>query len=105
MALREYLILRRPRSGRLEGRTLLIQAGEWVRSVRIGPLMQALAMAQARDILFGKSHREMRRLVVVAAAEHLAAPIQPGQCLAVGQRDVEPNDAGLALEAGIDQFE
>ena len=39
-------------------------------------------------------HREMGDLVVVAAAEHLAVAVDPGERLAVAQRDVEPHRAG-----------
>jgi len=50
--------------------------------------MQALLMAQPRNVGLRELDREMRRLIVVAAAEDLAAPINPRQSLAVGQRDV-----------------
>src|SRR5215470_19814602 len=47
----------------------------------------------------------MNRLVVVAPANHLAAPIQPSQCPAVGQRDVQPNHAVRALKVAIEKLE
>jgi 8-oxo-dGTP pyrophosphatase MutT (NUDIX family) len=34
-----------------------------------------------------------------------AALVYPSECLAVGQRDIEPHDAGIALEPAIDPFE
>ena len=67
--------------------------------------MQALSMAEPRDVVFRQSSRDVRRLIVVAAAQHLAALVYPRQCLAVGQRDIEPHDAGIALEPAIDQLE
>ena len=60
--------------------------------------MQALAVAQARNVGFRKPHRQVGRLIVVTAAEHLAMPVDPRQGLAVGQRYVEPQDAGFAFE-------
>ena len=56
-----------------------------------------------RDII--TSRRDVRRLIVVTPAQHFAALIYPRQCLAVGQRDIEPHDSGIALEPAIDQFE
>ena len=67
--------------------------------------MKALSVAQARNILFGEADRKMGRLVVVAAAEHFAAAVQPCQGLAVGQWDIEAQNSRLALELAVDQFE
>ena len=50
--------------------------------------MQTLLVAEPRNVGLGEPHREVRSLVVVAAAENLAAPINPRQSLAIGQRDV-----------------
>ena len=50
--------------------------------------MQALLVAQPRDVGFREPDRQVGRLIVVAAAEDLAAPINPRQSLAIGQRDV-----------------
>ena len=67
--------------------------------------MQAPSMAEPRNVLFRQSRRDVRRLIVVTPAQHFAALIYPRQCLAVGQRDIEPHDSGIALEPAIDQFQ
>ena len=67
--------------------------------------VQALAVLQARDVGFGEPDGEMNCLVVVAPPNDLAAPIQPGQCPAVGQRDVQPNHSVRALEPAIEKLE
>ena len=67
--------------------------------------MQAPSMAEPRDVVLRQSSRDMRNFIVVAPAQHLAASVYPRQGLAVGQRDVEPHDAGVALEPALDQFE
>jgi hypothetical protein len=46
-------------------------------------LMHALAMTQAAEIGFGQADRQMRRLAIVTAAEHLAALVEPSEGLAV----------------------
>jgi hypothetical protein len=43
------------------------------------------------------------RLGVITPAEHLTVPINPSQGLAVGQRDVEPHRADVALEPAVDR--
>ena len=65
--------------------------------------MQALLVAQPRDVGFREPDRQVGRLIVVAAAEDLAAPINPRQSLAVGQRNVQPDGADFAFETAIDQ--
>ena len=64
--------------------------------------MQALLVAQPRDVGFREPDRQVGRLIVVAAAEDLAAPINPRQSLAVGQRNVQPDGAEFAFETAID---
>src|SRR5271165_2019424 len=67
-------------------------------------LVQALSMAEPRNVLFGQPGRYVRRIIVVAPAEHLAAFVYPRQCFAVGQRNIEPYDAAIALEPVIEQL-
>src|SRR3954452_25124882 len=67
--------------------------------------MQALAMAQTRNVALREPHRQVGGLVVVAAAEDLAAPVYPCQCLAVGQRDVQPKNLRGSFEPAIDRLE
>src|SRR5215831_12496114 len=71
----------------------------------ISASVQALAVLQTRDVCFGEPDGEMSRLVVVAPPDDLAAPIQPSQCPAVGQRDVQPHYAVRALESVIEKLE
>src|SRR6476660_1983964 len=47
----------------------------------------------------------MRRFIVIAPAEYLAAAVYPRQCLPVGERNIEPNDVGIVPEPAIDQVE
>lgn len=67
--------------------------------------MQALAMAQAADVLFGQADRKVGRFVVVPAAENFSSVVYPGQGLAVRERNIETLDAGCAFKPAIDQLE
>ncbi len=62
-------------------------------------------MAQPRNVVLRQSRGDVRRLIVVAPAQHLAALVYPRQGLPIGQRDIEPHDSGVALEPALDQFE
>src|SRR3954451_16596834 len=68
-------------------------------------LMQPLTVAEAAEIGFGEAHREMRRLAIVAPADHLAMGIDPGQRAAIAERHVEPHRAPLGVEPAIDQLQ
>src|SRR5262245_66653088 len=63
------------------------------------------AMAQACNVSLREPHRQVGGLVVVTAAEDLAAPVYPCQCLAVGQRDVQPENLRRSFEPAIDRLE
>ena len=65
--------------------------------------MQALLVAQPRDIGLGKPNRQVGCLAVVAATKDFAVPINPRQGLAVSQRDVQPDRAAFACEPPIDK--
>jgi len=65
--------------------------------------MQALLVAQPRDVGFREPDRQVGRLIVVAPAEDFAALIDPRQSLAVAQRDVQPDGADFGFEPAIDQ--
>ena len=67
--------------------------------------MQAPVMAQARNISFREPYRQVGGLVVVPAAEDLSVSVYPRQCLAIGQRDVQPKKPGLVFEPAVDRFE
>ena len=47
--------------------------------------MQSLTVAKAAEIGFGQAHRQMGGFAVVAASDHLAMGVDPGQRLAVGR--------------------
>ena len=64
----------------------------------------AVDASTGRDRL-REPHRQMRGLGIVAAAEHLAMLVDPGQRLAVGERHIEPYRARTILQAVIDQTE
>src|SRR5271167_1275562 len=55
--------------------------------------MHPLAVPQPSEIGVGEANRDMGRLAVVAAAEHFAAGINPGQCLAVGEWHIDAHRA------------
>ena len=65
--------------------------------------MQALLVAQPRDVGLREPDRQVCRIIVVAPAENLAMPINPRQSLAVAQRDVHSDSADFAYEPAIDQ--
>ena len=65
--------------------------------------MQALLMAKPCNVGLGEPDRKVGRFGIVAPTEDLAVPINPCQCLAIGQRDVQPNGADFAFEPAIDQ--
>ena len=87
------------------------QAGQDpLEALRVGPgceaassglsLMHSLPVPQAAEIGVGEADREVGGLAVVAAAEHLAVLVDPGQGLAVAQRHVEPHRPRAVFEAG-----
>ena len=60
--------------------------------------MQALLVAQPRDVCLREPDRQVGRITVVAPAKNLAVPINPRQSLAVAQRDVQSDCADFAFE-------
>src|SRR3954452_7577175 len=68
-------------------------------------LMQPLAMSQSPEIGPREANGQMSGLGIVAATEHLAMLVDPGQGLAVGKRHVKPHRAGAILQAVINQPE
>src|SRR5437660_1738956 len=68
-------------------------------------LMQALTVTEAAEIGLGETHREMRGLRIIAAAENLAMGIDPGQSASVAERHVKPHGAETGVEPAIDQLQ
>lgn len=65
--------------------------------------MQALLVAQPRDVGLREPDRQVGRVIVVAPAENLAVPINPRQSLPVAQRDLQSDCADFAFQPAIDQ--
>jgi hypothetical protein len=60
-------------------------------------LMHALSMAQAGDVGGREAHRKVSGFSVVAPAHDRAVAIDPGQSLAVGERNIDPYRASLIV--------